>query len=166
MIFLYLLLAYESITGPTVQTYRTARTARSECSGEVAAGLGPGLLVAWDVRTARPVILGERQHTLSGCRRARPPVSSSVAFQRSKHVGGERAEGERQPLQRVRVGPEAGRHAGGLGNRGLSRDEDCDSDPAVLVVNQPADELQQPAGNAHPVRLPAIPVGAEVGDRG
>ena len=88
-----------------------------------------------------------------------------MAFQRSKHVGGERAEGARQPLQRVRVGPEVGRHAGGLGNRGLSGDEDCDSDPAVLVVNQPADELQQPAGNAHTVRFPAIPVGAEVGDR-
>ena len=160
MIFLYLLLAHESITGPTVQTYRTARTARSECSGEVAAGLGPGLLVAWDVRTARPVILGERQHTLSGCRRARPPVSSSVAFQRSKHVGGERAEGARQPLQRVRVGPEAGRHAGGPGDGRLllPGEQDGDADPAVLLLLHPADELQQPTGHSLPICLPTIPV--------
>ena len=58
------------------------------------------------------------------------------------------------------MGPEAGRHAGRPGDgwiRGFAGEQDGDADPAVLVVLHPADELQQPAGNSHPVCLATVP---------
>ena len=137
----------------------SSRTACGQCS--------PDCGCCWPLSSSRRGRLFSVSTSSVAVSRVAPPVSPrsssahpALAFQRSKHVGGERAESPRQSLQRVRVGSEAGRHAGGPGDGRLllPGEQDGDADPAVLLLLHPADELQQPTGNSLPICLPTIPV--------